>query len=190
MENDANLSRLELGQKINALRLRSNISMRQLARDAGVAVSYLSGVEKNTVSPTLAMLRKILLALGTDLASFFSEADPVSSGNIFRKGQMRSASDAKRLYTFLLPRRPDIKLGLQEEIYLPGETEELIFETIQSDFCGYVLQGRLEVEIGDAPPTVLQPGDAFFVPSGMRSRGRCAGDEPARVITAMTPPRY
>lgn len=57
MTSDSNLR-----TKLRNLRQRSNISLRQLAKRADISVSYISAVEKDQASPTLATLRRILPA--------------------------------------------------------------------------------------------------------------------------------
>ena len=61
---------VRIGAKLKNLRLRSDISLRGLAQKAGVSVSYLSAVEKDSASPTLATLRRILAALDTNFIKF------------------------------------------------------------------------------------------------------------------------
>ncbi len=179
----------KIGARIRNLRLRSNISLRQLARDADVAVSYVSSVEKDTVSPTLTSLRKILLALGTDLATFFADTESNDHPYIFQKGGMKTVNDANREYTFVLPRREDVKMELMDEIFhRNGKLPE--FEVIESDMAGYVLSGAMTVEIGEEPPTEIMCGDAFYVPAGTRVRGYCSKDQTVRLLTAMHTPKY
>lgn len=179
----------KVGARIKNLRLRSNISLRQLARDADVAVSYVSSIEKDTVSPTLTTLRKILLALGTDLATFFADAENNNHPYIFQKGGMKTVNDANREYTFVLPRRDDIKMEIMDEIFhVNGKLPE--FEILESDMAGYVVNGILTVEIGEEPPTEIMCGDAFYVPAGTRVRGYCTREQNARLLTLHHSPKY
>jgi quercetin dioxygenase-like cupin family protein len=50
--------------------------------------------------------------------------------------------------------------------------------------CEEVLQlvsGRIEQRVGDAPPCILEPGDAVFVPAGVPHASRAIGDQDARI---------
>ena len=107
----------QIGAKIRNLRLRGNISLRKLARESGVSVSYLSSIEKNAASPTLATLRKVLVALGTNFFDFFNEQESNSDVFIFRMTGMRTVTDVNREYTFILPHRDDICLEMMDENY-------------------------------------------------------------------------
>ncbi len=179
---------MDVASRIRSLRQRCQLSMRQLAEKAGVAPSYVAGVEAGRVSPTIATLRKLLIAMGTDLHTFFSDDASGQEGNVFRRENMRTALDAGRCYVFLLPRRSDIKMELMDEEIKPSEIPE--FEEIPSDFAGYVLQGDLVLEIKGQPEQTLRPGDAFFVPGGNQVRGWCAGEETVRLFTVQVPPKY
>ena len=69
-----------IGRRLRLHRLQAHLSMRELARRAGIAVSYLCNLEAGRLSASLAMLRKVLVALGTDLEPFFGNGHPVVAG--------------------------------------------------------------------------------------------------------------
>jgi transcriptional regulator with XRE-family HTH domain len=169
------------GWKLRALRLRAHLSMRELARRAGVAVSYVSNVEAGRLSPTLATLRKMLLALGSDIGPFFGDGDAAATGHVFRRHAMRATSDAGRNYTFLLPARPDVRIEMMDEELFAGEKPD--FESLAGDLAGYVLEGELLLEVEGNESQVLEPGDAFYVPAGHPVRGRCGRGKSVRLVS-------
>lgn len=157
--------------------------MRELARRAGVAVSFLSNLEAGRVSPSLASLRKVLVALGTDLEPFFANGLIASEGNVFRRQAMRRVMDPSRSYTFVLPPRPDIGIIVFDEELFGGH-DHPEFEILSGDLAGYVLTGQLVLEVRGQPVQTLEPGDAFFVPGGEPVRGWCGDDAiSTRLIT-------
>jgi|GEM_PF-689604 len=177
----------KVGAKLRNLRQRSNISLRQLAKLADVSVSYISAVEKDQASPTLATLRRILQALGTNFINFFSEEDNNNNEQyIFRKSAMHTVTDSDREYTFILPHRDDIHVELMDENYFAGETLPE-FETMDCDFAGYVVSGNIVIEIDHQDPVHLSCGDAFHVPRGIPLRGYCEQGEKARLLTILYP---
>lgn len=171
------------GRRLRALRLRAHLSMRELARRSAVAVSCVSNLEAGRLSVSLATLRKLLVALETDLGPFFANELPSPSGWVFRRNQMCATTDAGRCYTFVLPGRPDIGLVLLDEELFAGEQPD--FESLVGDLAGYVLAGELEFEMRGHEPQNLQPGDAFYIPAGQAARGRCARGESVRLVTVM-----
>jgi transcriptional regulator with XRE-family HTH domain len=171
------------GRKLRALRLRAHLSMRELARRATVAVSCVSNLEAGRLSVSLATLRKLLVALDTDLGPFFADELPAPPGWVFRRHQMCATTDAGRCYTFVLPPRPDIGMILLDEELFAGEQPD--FEPLRGDLAGYVLAGDLKVEMRGEEPQVLQAGDAFYIPAGRAVRGWCARGESVRLVTVM-----
>lgn len=185
------LEATNIGIKLRELREEAGLSLRDLGVAAGVAASYLSSLERGGSSPTLATLRRILVALGTTLEAFFAEPSPPAKTevHVFRREHMRAAADSCRRYTFLLPRRKEMQAEMLDEYLLPGEREPE-FETLESAISGVVLAGILELDIHDAGVEVLRPGDAFHIPAEAPHRGRCISSEPVRLITVFTPPTY
>ncbi|MBU4211141.1 MAG: helix-turn-helix domain-containing protein [Verrucomicrobia bacterium] len=180
--------KMDIARRLRSLRLRCRLSMREVAILADVAPSYISGVERARISPTIAALRKLLNAMGSDLGSFFAAEPAHNEGYIFRRQNMRSVADKNRCYTFIFPRRKDMKLEMIEEEFVPGEKPA--FETINSDFAGYIIAGQLLLEIRGKTPVELRAGDAFYVPAGTPIRGRCFKCESTRLITVQVPPNY
>ncbi len=172
------------------MRTRAGLSLRKLGERCGIAASYLSNLERGGSSPTLATLTKILHALESDLETFFSQAgEGKLTGPVFRRSEMQVASDAKRRYTFVLPRRDDIKSQMLDEYIMPGESDPEV-ESLGCDVAGLLLSGTLELEIEGEAPQILCPGDGFHISAGTRHRGRCLGPEPAHIVTVYVPPKY
>ena len=173
------------GRRLRVLRLRAHLSMRELARRAAVAVSCVSNLEAGRLPVSLATLRKLLVALDTDLGPFFAEELPPPSGWVFRRHQMCATTDAGRCYTFILPARADIGVILLDEELFAGEQPE--FESLSGDLAGYVLTGELEFQMRGEKPQVLQPGDAFYIPARREARGRCVRGGSVRLVTVQIP---
>lgn len=178
-----------VGDHLKSLRLMRKYSMRKLAKVAGVTVSYVSDLEAGKLSPTLATLRKLLLALDTDLGRFFNEADAELGSHVFQAERMRVVKDSFHQNTFVFPRRLDIHVELLDELIYPSE-EEPEYEVLSSDLAGYIIQGEMYLDIKGEEPTVVGPGDAFYVTAGKPVRGRAVTDTPVRLITIYHPPRY
>jgi len=177
-----------LGNRLKQLRTARHFSLRQLGERAGVTASYLSAVERGKLSPTIALLGKVLVALDTDLATFFTAGQDAQDRFVFRHAEMQTIDDGSRHYTFLFPKRGDLHLEVLDEVLLPGEVPE--YEKLTADLAGYVLSGTLLLEIDGIGTEVVSTGDAFYVPVGHPVRGRCQTDTPVHLITMMTPPRY
>lgn len=178
-----------VGRRIQMLRKRYGLSMRQLAAKAKLTAGIVSCIERGKNSPSITTLSKLLAALDSDLQTFFSVAGKDEVGYVMRRENMRAISDDSRSYTLLFPKREDIKLEMLDEMHDPrGPEPEL--EALPCDVAGYVIQGTMHLEIQDEGIVTLRPGDAFYVPRDTMHRGFAVGDEPARVITVCHPPSY
>jgi transcriptional regulator with XRE-family HTH domain len=180
----------DTGSRLKALRQRNGLTLRALGKKAGIAPSYLSNLERNGSSPTLATLQRVLTALGASLEAFFAaDGAPTEPGCVFRRERMRLASDAHRHYTFLLPRHQEIKAEIIEEYLLHGEKRPEL-ERLSCDVAGVVLSGAIELEVEGEKKHFVRAGDAFYITAGRRHRGRCMSPESARLLTVFVPPRY
>ena len=66
---------VELGTKIKQLRLHCALTQEELADRCELTKGYISQLENDLTSPSIATLVDILSALGTNLKEFFSEEE-------------------------------------------------------------------------------------------------------------------
>ena len=64
---------MDIGQKLKELRVRKNLTQEELADRAELSKGFISQIERNLTSPSIATLMDILQCLGTSTAEFFSE---------------------------------------------------------------------------------------------------------------------
>jgi len=180
---------LETGRRLQLLRKRSSLSIRELAARSGVTASMISYVERGKHSISLTTLQKVLAALGTDLASFFATQGGSGKGPVIPREQMQVVSDRERTYTIVLPKRAGVRIEMLDEELRPKKTKP-DYETLSCDVAGYILLGNLVLDLEGEPPQTLRPGDAFYVPKGTAHRGYAADGQPVRLISVCYPPRY
>ncbi len=132
------------------------------------------------------MLQKILTALGSDMATFFSEGREGEEGPFFHRQHMRTISDGDRTYTIIFPKQQGIAVEMFDEQIAPNRRRPP-FETLECDVGGYVLSGDLTLEMRGRKKETLRPGDAFYVPKGCEHRGFAATEEIVRLITVRYP---
>ncbi|GAV22428.1 helix-turn-helix domain-containing protein [Carboxydothermus pertinax] len=64
---------LTLGEKIRLVREERKLTIGELAQRAGISVSYLSEIERDTVNPSIATLRRIAEELGVSVADLMGK---------------------------------------------------------------------------------------------------------------------
>ena len=64
---------MNIGNKIKELRIEKNLTQEELANRAELSKGFISQLERNLTSPSIATLIDILQCLGTNLTEFFAE---------------------------------------------------------------------------------------------------------------------
>ncbi len=180
---------LQLGPRIRSLRQARQVTLRELAERAGVTESFLSQVEREVTSPSIASVQRIARALDLGIAELFVNGTPI--GRVVRKSERRriaypglNAVDefltngrAGRLEVILSTIEPGGGTG--EEAYVHESDEEVVI----------VLEGRLELWVGDEFH-LLDNGDAITYSSRQPHRNRNPGPGQAVILFCATPPSF
>ena len=77
-----------LGEQLRQLRAERNLSVRTLAARTGFSPSFVSQVELNQASPSIASLERLAAALGVTLGEFFGDGN-ASAAAVTRSGKRR-----------------------------------------------------------------------------------------------------
>lgn len=184
-----NASNSKVGPRLKSLRLRSGLSIRQLAEVSNVTPAMISCIERSKTSPSILTMQKILSAMGTDFPSFFSTEERLTEGPVYHREKMHSISDESRSYTFIFPKSPEINVEVLDETINPSR-EMPPMEPLKCDIAGYILSGTLVLEIEGENQKTLRPGDAFYIKKGSSHRGYAGNGEPVRLINVHTPVKY
>src|SRR2546430_16689658 len=79
---------INIGTRLKQARMQQGLSQRGLAKRAGVTNGLISQIEQNSISPSIASLKKILDVLSLSLADFFTGEDSEAPGHFYdRKRQ-------------------------------------------------------------------------------------------------------
>ena len=173
----------QIGERIRSLRSEHRMSIRELARRAGVSASLISEGERGLVEPSVGVLKRIANVLDVNLTYFFSR--PGSAGEtVIREGERRRLRELHGV-TFELA-GPDNVRSL-EPIYgrlQPGADVETLQH--EGEEWGMVLRGRLKVWVG-SEVYFLEPGDSIFFASSTPHRVANLSDEVTEYIWVNTP---
>lgn len=177
-----------LGERIKELRRQRSLTLRDLSRQAGFSISFLSQVERGLSSLSLSSLRTIAEALGVDLSHFFP---PPVHGNYVTP---KSARQPFRLEGSDIEY---VSLGGP----FPGRALEPLLVTLPprhratepfthpGEEFGYVLKGRLTMLI-DGKEYVLQAGDSIHFSSRTRHSWKNRGTSPVLALWIVTPKMF
>lgn len=178
--------RMEIGRKIRRLRIRLGLTQEELASRTELTKGFISQLENDITSPSIATLADILEALGTNLSAFFVEQSDAKvvyhAEDMFLKEDEGVTirwlvTDAQR--NALEPILVTVESGMQTDEADPHEGEEF----------GYVLSGAVTLIDGDDKYRIKK-GDSFYLkPKGVHYLVN-HGKNPAKVLWVSTPPSF
>lgn len=181
-----------LSVRLRHARKVAGLTLKQVAQAAGCSESLISKLENDAASPSLAMLHRLALALGSNVSELTSE-DWVSEEPVLRAGARqisRFAEGAKKGYIDLERITHPQKGGLlQADIHIvaPGMVSEMIEHA--GEEMGYVIEGSLDLTLGDTTHT-LHAGDSFHFPSNVPHGYRNSTKEIVRILWVNTPATF
>ncbi len=178
---------MEIGKKIRELRMRKGLTQEELANRSELSKGFISQLENDVTSPSIATLVDVLTCLGTDLKTFFGEEQDnqivFCEEDYFVKTDEAQGNEIAWIVPNAQKNRMEpIRLTLEPygSIYpdLPHEGEEF----------GYVLSGQVKIHLGQKVHQAKK-GDAFyFTPS--KKHYLEAGKHGAVVIWVTSPPSF
>ena len=180
---------IPIGRSLRDARRRRGLTLKAVAQEAGVTESFLSQVERDIASPSIATLRRIAVALGTTIGTLLDSAGP--HGRLVRKGQRRVIGYAGLgARDEFLTDGPNARLQVIESFIEPGGgTGPDAYAHESDEECLIVLEGCLELWVGDEHYR-LEAGDAIRYASRVAHRNQNPGPGSARVLFVLTPPSF
>jgi transcriptional regulator with XRE-family HTH domain len=178
-----------LGSQLKTLRQRRGLSQRKLAEFAGVSNATVSLIEHGRTDPSMGLLRKILDTLGVSFAEFFASDTRTTEQYFYRRDELSEIGSGPISYLQVGSDLSDGQLQILYERYQPGADTGQSMLSHDAEEGGIVLQGRLEVTVGDQVQ-VLTTGDAYRFNSRLPHRFRNNGNEECLVVSACTPPSF
>ncbi len=178
-----------LGERIRSMREGRGQSLKQLAEATGLTQSFLSQVERDLTSPSVASLRKIAEALGTSVAMFFVGGTP--SGRLVRKDARPVLIHPQRRWRdSLLTPNSNGKLQVIWSEIEPGEgSGDEAYSHNSDEECVVVVTGKLDFWVGEEH-YALETGDALTFESRIPHKNRNPGPGKTQVLWVITPPSY
>lgn len=177
---------MDIGKKIKRLRVQNQLTLEELANRSELTKGFLSQVERNLTSPSIATLEDILEALGTSLNEFFKEE--VKEQIVFNKNDFFVNEQEGYTVSFIIP---NAQKNTMEPILLHLEKGACSQkkEPCDGEEFGYVLQGKVVLHYSDER-FIIKKGETFYVDSG-RTHYICnESNKDAKVIWVSTPPSF
>jgi len=177
---------MDIGKKLKRLRVQNQLTLEELANRSELTKGFLSQVERNLTSPSIATLEDILEALGTSLNEFFKEE--VKEQVVFGENDFFVNEQEEYAITYVIP---NAQKNSMEPILLhltPGASSQLQ-EPCDGEEFGYVLHGRITLFYGDER-YIVKKGETFYIDSGKPHHLCNESNREAKVIWVSNPPSF
>mgnify|MGYP000975571238 CR=1 FL=1 len=179
---------MDIGKKIKELRVAKGLTQEELADRSELSKGFISQLERDLTSPSIATLMDILQCLGTTVSEFFQEEpeDQIVFRNedYFEKIDSELGSKTEWIIpnaqkNMMEPIRLTLAPGGATYPDLPHEGEEF----------GYVLQGSVKIHVGNKVYKAKK-GESFYFTPHAKHYIEASSSSGARLIWVSTPPSF
>ncbi|WP_099192111.1 helix-turn-helix domain-containing protein [Tepidibacter mesophilus] len=154
---------MKIGAKINRLRILNQLTQEELAQRCDLTKGFISKIERDLTSPSIATLMDILEALGTDLKAFFNEV--VEEKIVYKKDDIYESVNEELKYTihWLIPNSQKNEMEpILVDIEPGGKT--VIDRPHQGQEFGYIVKGSVIIHIGNKKFKIKKGESFYFTP--------------------------
>ena len=179
---------MDIGSKIKRLRRKNQLTLEDVANRCELSKGFLSQVENNLSSPSIATLEDILEVLGSSLSEFFSQEDEDESAIVYTENDYFENEQEEYKIHYLVP---NAQKNLMEPIHLtlePKGKSEVVPPHEGEDF-GYVLEGEITVVYGEEK-IPAKKGESFYVYCNENYYLYNGGKREAKLIWVSSPPYF
>lgn len=178
---------MKIGYKIKTLRLAKNLTQEELADRAELSKGFISQLERDLTSPSIATLTDILQCLGTNLKDFFNDEEEEQI--VFHKEDYFEKTD-KELGNTIEWIIPNAQKNEMEPIRLTLAPNGSTYPDLphEGEEFGYVLSGNIQIHIGTRVHKAKKGEAFYFTPSGKHYIQ--AGKNGATLIWVSSPPSF
>jgi transcriptional regulator with XRE-family HTH domain len=180
---------VDIGARLRSMREAKRYTQRDLAKRTGISNGTISMIEQNKVSPSIAVIKKLLHGLSMSLAEFFDDGENVSEQIFFTHAELTELVSGDITLKQVGRNLPNRSLQLMYDTYKPGADSGEAMLAHDGEEGGFIVRGYLEVTVR-GETRVLGPGDAYRFDSRLPHRFRNIGTEDCVIISAATPPTF
>ena len=179
---------MQIGEKIRILRMEKQLTQEELANRCELSKGFISQVENDLTSPSIATLIDILEILGTNLPDFFS--DTKEEKVTYSKDDMFETEDSELKYSlkWLIP---NAQKNAMEPIMITIEAggQYIEEEPHEGEEFGYVIEGSILVCL-DNQKFKCKKGESFYYESSKTHYLKNTSNSNAKIIWISSPPNF
>ena len=179
---------MKIGERLKRLRMINSLTQEELASRADLTKGYISQLENDATSPSIATLKDILDVFGVSMQEFFSEI--IDEDIVYGKDSRVQASDDDDgiKVELLVPGAQNREMDPVLVTLAPGEEmEEQDFH--EGEEFGFVLLGKIQLRL-DTKIHTVKKDECFYFTSDKRHSVKNVGKTPAKILWVVTPPTF
>ncbi len=178
---------MEIGSKIKELRLKNQLTQEELADRCELTKGYISQIENELTSPSIATLKDLLLALGTSLPEFFRDMDEEEQVVFGADDYIHKETDDYDMVWLVPSAQKNSMEAIKIEIAPEACTEKDLPH--DGEEFGFVLEGKIKIVIGKREFVAVK-GETFYFRSGKTHYIQNVSQEKAVIIWLSCPPNF
>lgn len=177
---------MQLGTKIKDMRLQLNLTQEELADRCELTKGYISQLENDLTSPSIATLGDILDALGSSFSEFFR--DEKNEKVVFSEGDYIEKEADGLVQNWLVP---NVQKNLMEPLSVELAPHASTAEDVphEGEEFGFVLNGKITLTLGKKK-YVCRRGESFYYSADSTHKISNESNAKARFIWISSPPNF
>ncbi|NRA55770.1 MAG: cupin domain-containing protein [Gammaproteobacteria bacterium] len=180
---------MEVGDRLKKIRQMHGLSQRELAKRVGLTNSTISMIERNTVSPSVSSLKRILGGVSMSLTEFFTIDFKQQSQVVFKADELVDVGGDGVELKLVGPGGSDSQLAFLVEKYAPGSDTGAEMLSHEGEEAGTVIEGSIEITIAGTSYK-LTKGDSYKFSTKLPHRFKNHTNKVCKIISAHTPPTF
>lgn len=179
---------MEIGEKIKQLRIAMNLTQEELANRCDLSKGFISQLERDLTSPSIATFMDILECLGTTVKDFFDET--VNEKVVFTGEDIFESENEELKHTinWLIP---NAQKNEMEPILIKmlENGRSNLHNAHEGEIFGYVLEGKIELFLG-AANYIIEQGASFYYKANSPHYLQNKAKGESVVLWVSTPPNF
>jgi quercetin dioxygenase-like cupin family protein len=174
---------IPIGKRIRRIRLNKKMSLDAMANETGISKEGIKKIESGELTPSVGTLIQLSKAMSLDSGHLLSDDDAM----ITQRTKAYTMRTQNYAYTSLTPEGENKHLRAFQILIEAKKNHDGVGFQHQGEEFVTVLQGRVEVQVGDHINT-LETGDSLHFNSGIKHDLKNIGKSDAKLIVVVYTP--
>ncbi len=177
---------MNIGQRIKRLRIKNGLTLEELASRCELTKGFISQLERDLTSPSIATLSDITEALGISMAEFFIEEEDEKI--VFSQDDFFVDEKEDVTIQWIVPNAQKNEME-PIEIHLRPQARSFTIGPHEGEEFGYVLSGRVVLVDGEKR-YMIKKGQTFYIKGSNEHYLENPSQNIAKILWVCTPPIF